>query len=63
MGIKNKRSIRDGERERTTPGLLLFSEAGNGANRVPFPAVFCAERPASCTRPLESSPCAGVAVC
>jgi hypothetical protein len=25
--------------ELTTPGLLLFSLAGNGANRVPFPAV------------------------
>jgi hypothetical protein len=23
----------------TTPGLLLFSLAGNGANLVPFPAV------------------------
>lgn len=26
--------------KRTTPGLLLFSDAGSGAIRVPFPAVW-----------------------
>lgn len=35
----NMTSVSPTTYELTTPGLLLFSAAGNGANRVPFPAV------------------------